>query len=171
MGQRVGTLVLLATLLAAGALLGSALSQWWEEAPPLETPDPAPRIQGRVTVEVLNGAGRSGMAREATGALRDLGFDVVYYGNAETFTNDPSVVLDRVGRSEAARWTAQALGIREIRSAPDSSRYVDVTVRLGPEWALDAGRTREEDAPRPWWDVRRFFPGDGPAEEPDSTRR
>ena len=164
MGKRFGALALFVTLLAAGALLCSSLSQWRIEAETPPPPAPRPTIQGRVKVEVLNRGGRSGVAREATGTLRDLGFDVVYYGNAGTFTEDSSVVLDRVGRLEAARWAAEALGVSEVRSEPDSTRYVDVTVLLGPEWALPVADEPGQNEPStPWWDLRRFF------QRPDST--
>src|SRR5690606_29512776 len=39
----------------------------------------------RTRVEVLNAAGRPGIARMATRRLRESGFDVVYFGNAEEF--------------------------------------------------------------------------------------
>jgi len=112
-----------------------------------------------VRVEVLNGGGLPGVAREATAALRDRGFDVVYFGNAGTFTQDSSVVMDRVGRLDAARTAADALGIREVRSLPDSNLYVDVTVRLGPEWTLPRPAGVVGELEGPWWDVRRLFRG------------
>lgn len=88
----------------------------------------------RVRVEVLNGAGRAGLAREATERLRDRGLDVVYFGNAREFGRDSTVVLDRVGREENARAVAEALGITAIRSEPDSTLLLDVTVILGRDW-------------------------------------
>jgi hypothetical protein len=88
----------------------------------------------RVRVEVLNAAGRAGLAREATRRLRARGFDVVYFGNAEEFGQDSSVVLDRVGDLRTARSVAGALGIRSVASEPDSSRLLDVTVILGLDW-------------------------------------
>lgn len=88
----------------------------------------------RVRVEVLNAAGRAGLAREATRRLRARGFDVVYFGNAEEFGRDSSVVLDRVGDLRTARSVAGALGIRSVASEPDSSRLLDVTVILGLDW-------------------------------------
>ena len=170
MGQRLRGMILVLVLLAAGALLGSAVSQWWH---PLEEDSSTREIlfSHRVRVEVLNGGGESGMAREATGVLRDLGLDVVYYGNAETFSQDPSVVVDRVGRLEDARKLADALGIPDVRSEPDSNLYVDFTVRLGPEWEDPALAGIEEAPPVPWWDLRRFFRHDQEDErggEPDS---
>jgi hypothetical protein len=119
-------------------------------------------------VEVLNGGGVTGAARTATELLRELGFDVVFFGNAETFSRDTSVVLDRVGRLDAARAVAAGLGIRRVRSKPDSSLYVDVTVRLGAEWA-PSGPEEEALLPSPpWWDLRRYLPGDESSGTPDS---
>jgi len=157
MGERLRGLALLVVLLGAGVLLGSSLAQWWQIAPPLPAGPPSVQIQGRVRVEVLNAGGISGVARDATAVLRDLGVDVVYYGNAENFSEEPSVVVDRVGRSEAARVVARALGIEGVVLEPDSSLFVDITVRLGPEWSLEPEPAKEVTGARPWWDLRRFF--------------
>src|SRR5690606_12567441 len=54
----------------------------------------APSAAGRV--EVLNGSGRSGMARAVTQRLRDAGFDVVYFGNAPGGGADSTTVFNRV---------------------------------------------------------------------------
>jgi hypothetical protein len=88
----------------------------------------------RIRIEILNGAGQAGLAREATERLRDRGFDVVYFGNAREFGLDSSLVLDRVGREEAARAVADALGIATVRSEPDSTLLLEVTVILGKDW-------------------------------------
>lgn len=93
-----------------------------------------PAQQGRIRVEVLNAGGRRGAAHEATELLRKRGFDVVYFGNADSFGEDPSVVLDRVGRPDDARGVADALGIDSVRTEPDPNLYLDVSVMLGREW-------------------------------------
>ena len=164
MGQRIRVLILLVVLVGVGVLLGSSIAQWWQVPVPGALVAPLPIFQGRVRAEVLNGGGHSGVAREATELLRDLGVDVVYYGNAETFSEAPSVVLDRVGRLGDARKVADALGIREIRSEPDSNLYVDLTVFLGPEWPEVENPSDPEAELPAWWDVRRFLSRD------DSTR-
>ena len=43
----------------------SSLSQWGHEAPAVPERPSIPVLQGRVIVEVLNGGGREGVAREA----------------------------------------------------------------------------------------------------------
>lgn len=90
----------------------------------------------RVRIEVLNGAGQAGLARAAMEQLRERGFDVVYFGNAREFGHDSSVVLDRVGREEAAQAVANALGIGNVRSEPDSTLLLEVTVILGKDWRV-----------------------------------
>lgn len=157
MGQRLRALALLVVLLGAGVLLGSSLAQWWQITPSLPVRRPTEGIQGRVRVEVLNAGGVSGVARDATARLRDLGLDVVYYGNAKNFSGEPSVVLDRGGRLDAARAVAEALGISGVVSEPDSGLYVDVTVRLGPEWSLETVPASEEPGTLRWWDPRGLF--------------
>ncbi len=97
---------------------------------------PAPRV------EVLNGAGTPGLARDATERLRAAGFDVVYFGNAPE-AHGLSLVLDRGGRGDAARRAAAALGIRDVRAQPNATLYVDVTVILGKDWPPPAPPVKE----------------------------
>jgi hypothetical protein len=121
----------------------------------MESLNPSPPV-GRVRVEVLNAGGVPGQARAATDLLRDIGFDVVQFGNADTFDRDSSRVLDRVGRPELARAVAQALGVHEVVSEPDPNLFVDVTVLLGRDWQVgDATDPTRGDRPeREVWDPR-----------------
>ena len=96
----------------------------------------------QVRVEVLNGAGIPGLAREVTRRLRDAGFDVVYFGNAGGSPRDVSEVLDRSGQLKAARDIAGNLDIERVRAAPDTGLYVDVSVVLGKDWEEDAPTRR-----------------------------
>jgi hypothetical protein len=95
-----------------------------------------------IRVEVLNGAGRTGMARKAMERLRARGFDVVYFGNASAFGQDSSVVLARTGRLDDANEVAGALGIRTVKSEPDSTLLLEVTVVLGTDWPPPPGQDR-----------------------------
>lgn len=100
-----------------------------------ETPEVAepPSAQGRVRVEVLNGSGRSGLARAITDRLREAGYDVVYFGNAARAA-DSSVVLARIPDVAPARSVANHLAIDRVREEPDSTLLLDVTVVLGRDW-------------------------------------
>lgn len=110
----------------------------------------------RVRVEVLNAGGVDRLARDATEYLRDFGFDVVDFRNARDDGADSSLVLDRVGREETARAVADALGINNVRSEPDSNLYVDVSVLLGSDWHRPELPEPEPQQPA-WWDPRGWF--------------
>jgi LytR cell envelope-related transcriptional attenuator len=161
MGPRLRALGVVVVLLLAGAFIGSFGFQWWghgKVSVPMLPIHAGPRIR----VEVLNAGGSAGAARGATDRLRDHGYDVVYFGNAASFGRDTSVVLDRTGHLDEARGVADALGIRNVRSEPDSNLYLDVSVLLGKDWTVspDEG-TEVPPAPaarkRAWWDPRRWL--------------
>ncbi|MEX0856475.1 MAG: LytR C-terminal domain-containing protein [Gemmatimonadota bacterium] len=128
---------LIAIGLGVGALVPGGLSP--EDAARALEVDPAylPGPEDRIRVEVLNAGGIPGMAGLAKDHLRDRGFDVVYFGNAATFDREVSVVLGRIDKEESAAGVAEALGIAEVRSEPDPTRLVDVTVLLGSDWTPD----------------------------------
>ena len=160
MGERLRGLIVLGVVLAAGIFIGSAVSQW--KPLPQQERAPPPRNftaagLGRVRVEVLNAGGREDMARLATDHLRDRGFDVVYFGNAEDFGQDSTIVLDRAARPQAAAAVGQALGTDWVESQPDANLYLDVTVLLGSGWLPDEPVDEVEGEEAPWWDVRRFL--------------
>lgn len=110
----------------------------------------------RVRVEVLNAGGVSGQAREATVCVRDLGFDVVSFGNAGSFDRDSSAVVDRVSRAELARAVGEILGIELVITDPDPNLFVDVTVLLGKDWEGCGGTVDPQGAApeREPWDPR-----------------
>lgn len=110
----------------------------------------------RVRVEVLNAGGVAGRARSATLRLRDLGFDVVHFGNAARFDRDSSSVVDRIGRPALARAVADALGVQQVLTDPDPNLFVDVTVLLGTEWtpASHAEAVGDSVLQRELWDPR-----------------
>jgi len=88
----------------------------------------------RIKVEVLNASGQRGLARRATFALRDAGFDVVRFANDPGPPRDSTLVLARSGKEDWANLVARALGGARVESRPDTSRYLDVTVLLGADW-------------------------------------
>lgn len=143
-GSRLQTVGLLLTLLVVAALVGSVawgvlehFGRGGAAASPEEPSRPAASVPAQakpVRVEVLNASGRAGLAAEVRRILRDQGFDVVDIGNAQGFAPDTSLVLDRVGRMDAARQVADALGIRRVYARPDPNLYLDATVVLGRDW-------------------------------------
>jgi hypothetical protein len=138
--KRAQTLGLAATLgavlvLGGSLVLGMRGEQPDENAPAAGVREPPRRPPAeRVRVEVLNAGGVAGAAREATRILRDRGFDVVYFGNARGFAPDSSLVLDRAGKGSHAAAVGEALEIERVRSRPDTTRYLEVTVVIGRDW-------------------------------------
>jgi hypothetical protein len=102
-----------------------------------ERPDASTELVGTIIqVEVRNGAGVDRLAAEATHFLRERGFDVVDVGNYETFQQERSIVIDRVGDPEAAQKVAEALGLPPSRVRQDIRRqyYLDASVVIGHDY-------------------------------------
>lgn len=150
MKERLQTAAGVVALLATGFLLGSLWLEWRgaplsggpsrREARVPDLPEARPRV------EVLNGFGRAGAARRAAERLRSMGFDVVYYGNADRFDHERTRVLRRSADSAAARRVADSLGVVEVTPRPAPSLYVDGTVVLGADW--DSLRARRDSLRR-----------------------
>ena len=88
-------------------------------------------------VEVLNGSGRTGLARLGARHLRRQAMDVVLFGNAVGERVDSTRVILRRGARDAAERVRGALGVGRIEVATDTLRRVDVTVLLGPDFQPD----------------------------------
>ncbi|HDI83325.1 MAG TPA: LytR family transcriptional regulator [candidate division WOR-3 bacterium] len=87
-----------------------------------------------IRVEVLNACGVSKLARRTTEVLRDMGFDVVYYGNATTLRNE-SVVVERYSKDRRnAKVVARALGIKQIIVSIDTTGIAQVSVIIGKDY-------------------------------------
>jgi hypothetical protein len=87
-----------------------------------------------IRVEVLNGCGEKGVAERVTDWLREEGFDIVFFGNANSFDYEESVILDRSGRPEFAGEVAKVLGCDSIERRFDDHLLLDVTVIVGGDW-------------------------------------
>jgi len=100
---------------------------------------PAPVIPGEngpaVTVEVLNGSGIDGLARDVTRRLRRRGIDVLYFGSAAETSRDSTVILIRRGDSLAAVAVRKALGTGRIAVQLDPQRLLDASVIVGRDAA------------------------------------
>ena len=93
-----------------------------------------PPSTDRVVVEVLNGTDRPGLARAGARELRRGGFDVVYLATAPAV--DSTTVLVRRGALETGQQVRKLLGSGKVKVARDSTRHVDVTVILGPDFRV-----------------------------------
>jgi hypothetical protein len=127
--KRVGIVAVAAVALVLGAVLLRDRGLAPPEQVRVLVPDGV-----RIKVEVLNASGQRGLARRATVALRDAGFDVVRFANDPGDPRDSTLVLARSGKDDWANLVARALGGARVESRPDTSRYLDVTVLLGADW-------------------------------------
>ncbi len=131
--------VSVAVLLGFGVLVIMA-SVFKAFAPPInpviERSDELVRQGDQIQLNLLNGCGDQGVARQTMNYLRKTGFDVVEIENYSRFSVQRSFVIDRVGDSLSAQKTAKALGIADsllIRRV-DSTLYVRCSVVLGKDY-------------------------------------
>lgn len=91
---------------------------------------------GRIRVEVLNGAGGAKVAQRVTNQLRASGIDVVEIGNFKSSTVEKTMVIDRSGSRDRAISVAQKLHVPEsqIVQQIDKSLFVDVSVVVGKDY-------------------------------------
>lgn len=127
---RGGTIVTLVVAVISGVAL--ARPRTIASSPPVQVPAGV-----RIRVQVLNATSTRGLARRATGYLRDRGFDVVDMATAPD-TRDSTVVIDHSGNAEWARLVARAFGTVPVQTSLESSRYLDVTVVIGRDWTPPA---------------------------------
>jgi hypothetical protein len=114
---------------------------WWTRGAGAARSDaPNPRLalaaaKGvNVVVEVRNGTGRIGLARQVTRLLRERGVDVLYFGSGPA--TDSTRILVRRGDAARGEDVARVLGAGSVRVAPDSLLRVDVTILLGSDYRL-----------------------------------
>ena len=89
----------------------------------------------RVRVHVTNASGIRGLARQATAHLRARGFDVVAIDSERDGAATVTQVLVHAGPADHGRRVRRALGVGgAVDVRPDSTRYVEVRVRLGRDW-------------------------------------
>jgi hypothetical protein len=96
-----------------------------------------------IQLNILNGSGTNGIARQTMDFLRARGFDVVeienYTDSSGKLFHDvkESFVIDRLGDTAAAAAVAASLGIppSKISKGIDSSLYIHCSVVLGVDFS------------------------------------
>ncbi len=100
--------------------------------------EPNPPKAALITVEVLNGCGVQGLAKEITQFLRENKFDVVKVGNYQGgFDLDRTFVFDRISlNGYNAIKVGEVLGVNEKQVQPqlDDSLQLMVTVLIGKDY-------------------------------------
>jgi hypothetical protein len=88
----------------------------------------------RVRVHVSNASGMRGRARRATALLRERGFDVVLFDTERGAAAPRTTVVVHAGTPEWGERIRRALGTGTVAVQRDSTRLVEVRVRLGRDW-------------------------------------
>ncbi len=87
-----------------------------------------------VTVEILNGTGRTGLARRTAELYEGLGFEVVRVGNADSTDVTHTLVIDRRGFGDLAEQAANVINARRLVTDVEADSEIDVTVILGGDF-------------------------------------
>lgn len=82
-------------------------------------------------IEVLNGTGEPGVAREVTMQLRKMGIDVLIERNAGCFDYRETVLVDRKGNPVLMRKLSRRLGIGRVVTQIQERPRVDATLVVG----------------------------------------
>lgn len=93
----------------------------------------APR-EARIRVRVVNTTTTQGLAKRATFALRDYGYDVVDFEGDMALHRASTLIVTHNGHRDWAERIQRALGTGTIEAHLDSSRLVDVTVFVAEDW-------------------------------------
>lgn len=89
-----------------------------------------------IQAEVLNGCGVSGVADRFTDFLRENNVDVVKTGNYIRFDVDETIVIDRTGNLDNAKYIAKLLKVKKGNAFTqlNNDYFVDVTIIIGRDY-------------------------------------
>jgi len=116
-----------ATLIAAAVvLMGLSIAvRWSDMGKNLSVPEDP------FQVEVLNGTGEAGVAREVTMKLRKMGIDVLIEGNAGRFDYRETVLVDRKGNPDLMKRLSRRLNVGRVITQVQEKPRVDATLVIG----------------------------------------
>ena len=94
---------------------------------------PSPSREVESVVLVLNGCGTEDIGLRTTRYLRDRGFDVVDFKNADSFDYEETIVVDRAGDMGAALEVARMLRIPNVIQQIPETPLVDIIIIVGAD--------------------------------------
>ena len=104
---------------------------------PQGNPDDPALVQAEAArVEVLNGAGREGLAGATETWLKTQGLNVVSVGNANRANYTGSVIVTFNSKPYTVRWLQKQFNVATILNSTDASGAVDVQIILGQDWQV-----------------------------------
>ena len=112
----------------------------WETRQILDTLEKGPisNTLENLHLEILNGDGHAGLAREIAGKLDAKGIQVVQFGDAENFNFEKSCILDWNSKKNSIESFANLMRIDKKQITRESKRKegkgIDLTLILGHDW-------------------------------------
>lgn len=100
---------------------------------------PPPTKENTATILVLNGCGVEGAGLKTARLLRELGYDVVDFRNADSFGYRETIVIDRAGDLDSAVEIARILKTANIIQQIQERPFVDVEIIVGRNYERFAG--------------------------------
>jgi len=100
---------------------------------PAETVSVNIKDNSDITIEVLNGTSRSGLANSVAEKLKEEGYNVTKIGNYKTTTNISTSIINRTD-DNYAKQIKEFLGSGKVKTEKEENSKVDVTVILGSDY-------------------------------------
>ena len=85
-------------------------------------------------IQILNACGYSGAAEEMRNFLTQKGFDVVEFGNADSWNYKKTIVVARTQNVQIAHDLGIILSTDKVIQLIDSSQMVDATIFVGKDY-------------------------------------
>jgi len=98
-----------------------------------------------ISLEVLNGCGMEGAAKELTSILRKKGYRVSDFRNADNFDYEHTTIKVRTASREEGDAVAALLGCDHIVYEPSKKAVADISIVIGPDWEELKAVTGEKD--------------------------
>ena len=87
-------------------------------------------------VELLNGAGVSGLAQATATWLSAQGINVVAVDTADRPDYAQTEIVNYTGKPHTAAWLARTFRVQAVTAGSDPSNPVDIKITLGADWAV-----------------------------------
>ena len=88
------------------------------------------------TVEVLNGAGITGLAQATAEWLRAQGLNVVAVDTADRSDYAQTVIVDYSGKPHTTAWLARTFAVLDPTTSAKSGSPADIQIILGQDWSV-----------------------------------
>jgi anionic cell wall polymer biosynthesis LytR-Cps2A-Psr (LCP) family protein len=92
-------------------------------------------VNGSLTVEILNGTSRAGLATRTASLFRNFGYDIVTAKNADVTTQAETTIVDRTGNPDQAQKLADLIRCAKIITQSDApAGSALITIILGKDF-------------------------------------